>query len=194
MCLWAIYIFPGSVHILYFLQQNKQTDGGNIYIKSLADIWMWKLGLRPHNSFSGNICFEFSVLRLCSAGQIGLSTWTNHAPLGQRNNHAPSPISNMIQLGLMCSTRFIHATSGLSMISKAQPMVQWSTIRVERNLHRQDTLCRPLRIVNKQINLHQVKEPKRATILMVSQVTLFTLCSGQKIREASREKSSTCTM
>ncbi len=26
---------------------------------------MWrKLGLRPHNSFSGNICFEFSVLSL----------------------------------------------------------------------------------------------------------------------------------
>jgi hypothetical protein len=23
---------------------------------------MWKIGLRPHNSFSGNICFELSVL------------------------------------------------------------------------------------------------------------------------------------
>jgi hypothetical protein len=28
MCLCAIYIFPGSVHI--FLQQNMQTDLGNI--------------------------------------------------------------------------------------------------------------------------------------------------------------------
>jgi hypothetical protein len=27
---------------------------------------MWKLGLWPCNSFSGNICFEFSVLVLCS--------------------------------------------------------------------------------------------------------------------------------
>jgi hypothetical protein len=27
---------------------------------------MWKLGLWPRNSFSGNICFEFSVLALCS--------------------------------------------------------------------------------------------------------------------------------
>ncbi len=43
MCLWTIYIFPGSV-----LQQNRQTDHG-----------------KPHNSFSGNICIEFSVLFLC---------------------------------------------------------------------------------------------------------------------------------
>ncbi len=28
---------------------------------------MWKLGRRLPNSFSGNICFEFSVLCLCSA-------------------------------------------------------------------------------------------------------------------------------
>jgi hypothetical protein len=28
---------------------------------------MWKLGLWPCDSFSGNICFEFSVLVLCSA-------------------------------------------------------------------------------------------------------------------------------
>jgi hypothetical protein len=27
---------------------------------------MWKLGLRAHNSFSGNISFEFPVVSLCS--------------------------------------------------------------------------------------------------------------------------------
>ncbi len=27
--------------------------------KSLTDAWMWKLGLRPRYSFSGNVCFEF---------------------------------------------------------------------------------------------------------------------------------------
>ncbi len=52
MCLWAIYLSPGSVHIY----------------KSLTDTWMWKLGLWPRNSFSGNICFEFTVLVLCSSG------------------------------------------------------------------------------------------------------------------------------
>ncbi len=49
----------------YFLQQNRQTDHGNGN-KSLSDTWMWKLRLRPHNSYSVNICFEFSVLCLCS--------------------------------------------------------------------------------------------------------------------------------
>ncbi len=34
--------------------------------RSIMGIWMWKLGLWPRNSFSGNICFEFSVLCLCS--------------------------------------------------------------------------------------------------------------------------------
>ncbi len=35
--------------------------------KSLTDAWMWKWGLRPRYSFSGNICFEISVFCLCSA-------------------------------------------------------------------------------------------------------------------------------
>ncbi len=34
--------------------------------KLLTDTRMWKLGLTPLNSFSGNICFKFSVLCLCS--------------------------------------------------------------------------------------------------------------------------------
>ncbi len=35
---------------------------------SLTDTWMWKLGLRPRYSFSGNICFKFSAVCPCSAG------------------------------------------------------------------------------------------------------------------------------
>ncbi len=57
MCLRAIYIFPGS----------------------LRDICMWKLGLGtawPHNSFSGNICFKFLVLFLCSEGLLLLTVET----------------------------------------------------------------------------------------------------------------------
>ncbi len=37
---------------------------------------MWKLGLWPRNSFSGNICFEFSVLFLCSADKITLNLFS----------------------------------------------------------------------------------------------------------------------
>jgi hypothetical protein len=65
MCLWAYYIFPGSVHILSCSRIGRALLG--IY-KSLTDIWMWKLGLWRRNSFSGNICFKFSVLCFCSAG------------------------------------------------------------------------------------------------------------------------------
>ncbi len=31
---------------------------------------MWKLGLRPQYSFSGNICFKFSAFCLCSADRL----------------------------------------------------------------------------------------------------------------------------
>jgi hypothetical protein len=34
---------------------------------------MWKLGLGPRNSFSGNIFFEFSVLCLCSVSQQNIT-------------------------------------------------------------------------------------------------------------------------
>ena len=34
------------------------------------DTWMWKLGLWQRNFFSGNICFKFSVLFLCSVHSV----------------------------------------------------------------------------------------------------------------------------
>ncbi len=64
MCLWAIYVLPGSVHIFSCSRIGRPIVGIH---KSLTETWMWKLGLRPHNSFSGNICFEFLLLCLCSA-------------------------------------------------------------------------------------------------------------------------------
>ncbi len=59
----------------YFLQQNRQIDRGNILYKSLTNAWMWKLGLWPRKSFSGNKCFQFSVLVPCSAGQVTAGAW-----------------------------------------------------------------------------------------------------------------------
>ncbi len=64
MCLWAIYIVPGSVYICISSSRIARPIVG-IY-KSLTGSWMWKLGLRPRYSFSGNICFEISVFCLCS--------------------------------------------------------------------------------------------------------------------------------
>jgi hypothetical protein len=66
ICLWAIYIFLGSVHIFSCSRIGKPILG--IYTSNLlTDTRMWKLGLRPRYSFSGNICFKFSAFCLCSA-------------------------------------------------------------------------------------------------------------------------------
>ncbi len=46
---------------------------------------MWKLGLRPRNSFSGNICFEFSVLSPCSVEC--LSDLKDHKVATSNNSH-----------------------------------------------------------------------------------------------------------
>ncbi len=56
MCLWEIYIFPGSVCL--FRKICEPILG--VYIL-LTDTWMWKLGLRPPNSFSGNTYMGFSL-------------------------------------------------------------------------------------------------------------------------------------
>ncbi len=73
MCLWAIYIFPGLIHIFSCSRIGRPMVG--LY-KSLTDTWMWKLGLRPRNSFSGNICFKFSVLCLCSVLRFHLKLFS----------------------------------------------------------------------------------------------------------------------
>ncbi len=62
LCLWSIYSPRIGIHI------SSSRIGrlvAGIY-RSLTDAWMWKLGLRPQNSISGNICFEISVFCLCS--------------------------------------------------------------------------------------------------------------------------------
>jgi hypothetical protein len=64
--LWEIYIFPGSVCLFCCREICGKILG--IY-KLLTVTLVWKLRLWPRNSFSGNICFEFSVLCLCSGCQ-----------------------------------------------------------------------------------------------------------------------------
>ncbi len=53
----------GSVHIFSCSRIGRPIM--RLY-KSLTDTWTWKSGLWPRNSFSGNICFNFLVLCLCS--------------------------------------------------------------------------------------------------------------------------------
>ncbi len=64
MCLWAIYIFPGSLHI--FFPAEKADPSWEYIVRSQKCTWMWKLGLRPLYFFPRNICFKFSAFCLCS--------------------------------------------------------------------------------------------------------------------------------
>ncbi len=65
-CLWAFYLFPGSVYL--FPPAEKADPSWQYIIRSQThECHMWKLGLRPRYSFSGNICFKFSAFCPCSA-------------------------------------------------------------------------------------------------------------------------------
>jgi hypothetical protein len=58
MFLWAIYLFPWSVCLFCCRTINQQNV--EIY-RSLVDTWMWKMGLRPHNSFFGITSIQIYV-------------------------------------------------------------------------------------------------------------------------------------
>jgi hypothetical protein len=48
------------------ISPHSRIVGSIVGIINRSQSWMWKLGLLPSNLFSGNICFKFSVLVLCS--------------------------------------------------------------------------------------------------------------------------------
>jgi hypothetical protein len=64
MCLWAIYIFPGSVHILSCSRIVRPIVEMVYNAHRHMNV---ALGLWPCNSFAGILCFQFSALVLCSA-------------------------------------------------------------------------------------------------------------------------------
>ncbi len=83
-------IFPGLVHIFSCSRIGIPILG--IY-KSFTDTLMWKLGLRPCNSFSGNIFFEFSLQ--CGHPFIGreafcLAQYLAYNPMHAGYRRAPS--------------------------------------------------------------------------------------------------------
>ncbi len=55
-CLWAIYTFPGSVHIFSYSRLGRPIV--EIYT-SPTDKWMWKLGPRPRNFLFWEYLFRF---------------------------------------------------------------------------------------------------------------------------------------
>ncbi len=58
MLLWATHIFPRSVCLFCC----RKIGGPNMgTYRSLKDTWMWKLELRPRNSFSGNTKIQISL-------------------------------------------------------------------------------------------------------------------------------------
>jgi hypothetical protein len=77
LCLWAIYIYPGSVQIF----SCSRLIVGIYKIVHRHSTWIWKLRLRPRSFFSGNICFKYSVLCLCSGGCNFKQTPALHAYL-----------------------------------------------------------------------------------------------------------------
>ncbi len=72
-------LYIPSIGTYIFVQQNRQAN--RVIYKSLTGTWMWKFGLWPRKSFSGNICFDFSVLcmslqwRICKKATIFCCRW-----------------------------------------------------------------------------------------------------------------------
>jgi hypothetical protein len=76
VCERFIYSQDWSTHIFYCSRIGTPIEG--IY-KSLTYTWIWKLGMRPHKSFSGNICM-FQIVSL--QGTRRVRTFSSNSPRG----------------------------------------------------------------------------------------------------------------
>ncbi len=64
---------------------------------------MWKLGLRPRYSFSGNICFKSSAFCLCSS--VGTFRWLYRARWNNKGLARSAGLAGSINLGLKRPTQ-----------------------------------------------------------------------------------------
>ncbi len=90
-----------------FLQHNRPIDCGNI--KMAHRVERWKLGLRPRYSFSGNICFELSVLCLCCVRFVRILNGMILFLVGETRSMAPPMLSWTSSSFLNCSIRFMES-------------------------------------------------------------------------------------
>ncbi len=77
MCLWAIYLFLGSVHIFSCSRIGTEADRSWEYINGSQRHMNVEIGTEAAQFLSGNICFEFSALCLCSVRPgLFISAWS----------------------------------------------------------------------------------------------------------------------
>ncbi len=141
MRLLAIYIFPESVQSSRI---GKPILG--IY-KTRTETWVWKLGMRPHNSFSGNACFEFSVLYLSSVATLTANT-------GSSSN------ANNVNIQLFESPRVpskLHATKQLCTVCRGHARIGSSSSSSSQTVNKQLFKIKQLYTVTKAA----VQEPMR---------------------------------
>ncbi len=90
MCLCVIYIYPRSICLFCC----RKICGPILCIhKSLSDTWMWKLGMRPRCSFSGNTWRGFSLH--C---RLWYNIQSKQAALAHKNNYILIPTLNLTSI------------------------------------------------------------------------------------------------
>jgi hypothetical protein len=96
--------------------------------KSFTDTWMWKLGVGPSNSFSGNICVIFLVLCLCSEAEIKKRLYLRWPEVYQPKVFPPQQRVKWQKMPLQVGTRRLttwrrrRKTSAGELVDKMSPL------------------------------------------------------------------------